>query len=101
MVIFFDEIPEAKREIFSQRNKMSLTQILLIHISFLALLFLALGSYSHILHFLPASITNSHDLGDAYTSVADLIFFFGAILLLAWEKAWLSSRMTQSENAEK
>jgi hypothetical protein len=100
VLMFFDEIPREKREIFSKRNKMSLTQVLLIHISFLALLFLGLRVSSRLVPYLPPWMANVHDLGDAYTSGADLIVFFGVLLLFVCEKIWLQSGTTESESPQ-
>jgi hypothetical protein len=100
MFIFFDEIPREKREIFSKQNKMSVTQILLIHFSFVALLFLVLQAWSHALLYLPSWLTDVHDLGEGYTSIADLLFFIGALLLIAGEKAWLTRGISESENVQ-
>jgi hypothetical protein len=96
----FDEVPKEKREIFTKLNKMSLTQVLLIHISFVALLFLGLRVSSHLVPYLPPWMTNVHDFGDAYTSGADLLVFFGVLLLFVCEKIWLQSGMTESESPQ-
>jgi uncharacterized protein with PQ loop repeat len=101
LLLFFGEIPKAKRAIFSKQNKMNLTQILLIHISFLALLFLAFRVSSHVVRYLPPWITNAYDLGEGKMSIANLLFLIGALLLGACERIWLLSGVTESESVEK
>jgi len=97
-LMFFDEIPEDKREIFSRYNKMGLPQVLIIHVSFLALLFVYLHVAMRVEQRLPPWMTRRMDFGDGYTSIADSIVFFGALLLFVWEKLWLVSRLDVPED---
>lgn len=101
LLLLFDEIPKAKRVIFSKQNRMNLTQILLIHISFLALLFLPLRASPHVARYLPPWITNVYGLGEGSMSIANLLFLIWALLLGACERIWLLSGVTESESDEK
>ena len=99
MFIFFEEIPPEDRTIFSERNKRSPTQILLIHISFLAFLFCVLRACAHFAGYLPHWITDGYDLGEGPLSVANVLFFIVGAALAAYEKhvLFLEIRKSQSE----
>jgi hypothetical protein len=59
VVVFFDEIPKNRRVIFSKQNLRSPTEILLIHISLLAVLLCALQAGPHVARYLPHWMTSS------------------------------------------
>jgi hypothetical protein len=97
MFIFFEEIPE-DRTIFSERNQRSPTQILLIHISFLAVLFCVLRACAHFAGYLPIWITDGYDMGEGSLSVANVLFFIGGAVLAAYEKHVLFLEITESQS---
>ncbi len=94
--IFFEEIPE-DWTIFSERNKRSSTQILLIHISFLAFLFCVLRARAHFAGYLPHWITDGYDMGEGPLSVANVLFFIGGAMLAVYEKHVLFDEITESQ----
>lgn len=91
MIVFFDEIPEKQRVIFSKQNKRSSTEVLFIHILFLASLFCAFLACARLIRYLPVWMTNEYDLGDGYISVADGLVFIGAAVAAACEKLLLET----------
>jgi len=97
MFVFSKEVSEDRPSIFSKQNKRSPTQILLIHGSFLTLLFLVAHTFAHIAGYLPHWITDEYDMGDGYLSVANVLFFIGAALLAAYEKHVLFPRTIESQ----
>lgn len=97
VLVFSNEIPEDRPSIFSKQSERSPTQILLIHGSFLALLFLLMGSFAHVAGYLPHWITEEYEMGDGPLSVAHVLFFIGAALLAAYEKHVLFTRKTESQ----
>jgi Zn-dependent protease len=98
--LFFDEVPKDHREIFSKRNKRSLTQILKIHTAFVTLLLCALRICSYVVRYLPFWMTHEIDLGEGYFSIADVIFVIGAMALFAYEREWLVIAMDGSESVQ-
>jgi hypothetical protein len=95
--VFSKEVPEDRPSIFSMQNKRSPVQILLMHSSFLALLYLVARMFAHIAGYLPHWITNEYDMGEGSLSVADVLFFIGAALLAAYEKHVLFPGTTESQ----
>jgi len=104
IILFFDEIPKDRREIFSNRNKRSLAQILAIHASFVALVLCALRATSFLVRYLPLWMTYEIDLGEGYESIADMIagiaFFIGAAALAACERLSIIHTTDGSESAQ-
>jgi len=96
-LVFQSEIPEDRPSIFSKQNKRSPTQILLIHSSFLVLLFLVMGTFAHIAGYLPHWLTDGYEMGEGPLSVANVLFFIGAALLATYEKHVLFPRTTESQ----
>jgi hypothetical protein len=92
--VFLSE--EDRPSIFSRQNKRSRTQILLIHISFLGLLFLVMRTFAHIAGYLPHWFTDEYDMGEGGLSVANLLSFIGAALLAGYEKHVLFQGTTES-----
>ncbi len=84
--VFLNEIPEDRPSIFSKQSKRTPTQILLIHSSFLVLVFLVMGVFDHVAGYLPRWLTDGYDMGEGPLSVANVLFFIGAALLAAYEK---------------
>jgi hypothetical protein len=97
LFVFLEESSE-DRTIFSERNKRSPTQILLIHISFLALLFCVLGACAHYAGYLPHWITDRYDMGEGPLSVANVLFFIGGAVLAVYERQVLFLEITESQS---
>ena len=105
VVVFFDEIPKDRRVIFSKQNNRSPTQILLIHISLLAVLLCAIRVGPHVVQYLPHWMTKEFDnLEGGQTSIAQLLFVVGAMLMAGCEKLFLeatgSGSISNSERDE-
>lgn len=95
--VFFNESSEDRPSIWSGQNKRSPIQLLLIHCSFLGLIFLVMGMFAHIAAYLPSWATVEYDMVEGYCSVANLLFFIGVALLAAYEKNVLFSRRTEAQ----
>jgi hypothetical protein len=97
MFVFSKEFPEDRPSIFSKQNKRSPVQTLLMHSSFLALLYLVARVFAHFAGYFPHWITSEYDMGEGPLSVADVLFFIGAALLAAYEKRVLSPGTTEPQ----
>jgi hypothetical protein len=92
VAVFFEESSGDLRAIFSKQSKRNLAEVLLIHLLFLALLFVSIWEAPQMAGYLPAWMVKVRDMGDTYSSIAELLLALGAMILAVCERAWFSAR---------
>jgi hypothetical protein len=85
-LVFSGELSKDGPLIFSRRNARVLSQILLIHVAFLIILLCFLRISSYIVPSLPYWMTDTFRARRTRVSIADIIFFLAAMVMLFIER---------------
>jgi hypothetical protein len=87
-LVFSGEGSSEGRRIFSKQNVRSLSQILIAHCAYMTILLCLLRISSYVVLLLPYWMTDTFGRRTR-TSIADLVFFGAALVMIHIERRWL------------